>query len=61
MDTRFNILIVEARHHEIALRSTRPGPDAAAALALTRSWARSRRRRQRRRFLRLAHARGANQ
>ena len=61
MDTRFNILIVEARNHETALRSTRPSPDAAAALALTRSRARSRRRLQRRRFLRLAHAQGANQ
>jgi hypothetical protein len=61
MDTRFNILIVEARHHEIALRSTRPVPDAAAALALTRPRARPRRRRERRRFLRLAGTRGANQ
>jgi len=61
MDTRFNILIVEARDHETALRSTRPSPDVAAALALTtRSRARSRRRRERRRFLRLAPARGAN-
>jgi hypothetical protein len=61
MDTRFNILIVEARNHETALRSTRPSPDVAAALALNRSRARSRRRRERRRLLRLAPARGANQ
>jgi hypothetical protein len=61
MDTRFNILIVEARHHEIALRLTRPSPDAVAGLALSRSRARSRRRRARRRFLRLAPARGADQ
>jgi hypothetical protein len=60
MDTRLNILIVEARDHETALRSTRPSPDVAAALALTRSRARSRGRRERRRFLRLAPARGAN-
>jgi hypothetical protein len=60
MDTRFNILIVEARHHEIALRSTRPSPEVAAALALTRSRATPGRRRERRRFLGPAPARGAN-
>ena len=60
MDTRLNILIVEARSQELALRSTRPSPEVTAALALARSRATSGRRRERRRLLRPAPAQGAN-
>jgi hypothetical protein len=52
MDSRLNALIVEAREHEIALRSTRPRSDAVATRGFTASRALSMPRRGVRRVLR---------
>ena len=51
MDSRLNALIVEAREHEIALRSARPRLDATETRALTTPRAHLGLRRSIRRFL----------